>query len=179
MKKIYLAGAFLLAGIMANAQTEKGDIMIGGRIDLNTGENSTYIGFSPQFGYFIITNLAIGGNLSLTYQKNGDAKNTDFGIGPFVRWYFTQAKVRPLLHGSLNFLSSNSKGPGYSNTNTGINFFLGGGAAIFINENVSIEGLLGYSHTKYKDFDGSGGLNLGIGFQVYLNKGQVDRLRGK
>ena len=50
---------------------------------------------------------------------------------------------------------------------------------IFINENVSIELLAGYSHTKYKDFEGSGGFNLGIGFQVYLSKKQVDDMRSK
>jgi hypothetical protein len=38
---------------------------------------------------------------------------------------------------------------------------------------------MGYSHTKYSGFEGSGGFNLGIGFQVYLSRRQVERLRGK
>ncbi len=87
--------------------------------------------------------------------------------------------ARPLLQASVSFLSSKYKEPGFSSTQSGTNLFLGGGVAVFINDNVSIEGLMGYSRTKYKDFDGSGGFNLGIGFQVYLNKGQVERLRGK
>ncbi|MEI9808893.1 MAG: outer membrane beta-barrel protein [Bacteroidota bacterium] len=124
-------------------------------------------------------NFAVGGNLSFTHQKAGDAKTTNFGIGPFARYYFTQAMARPLLQASVSFLSSKYKEPGFSSTQSGTNLFLGGGVAVFINDNVSIEGLMGYSRTKYKDFDGSGGFNLGIGFQVYLNKGQVERLRGK
>lgn len=179
MKKIILA--ILVSGIITtvNAQTEKGDVMVGGRLDLNTGDNSTYIGFTPAVGVFVINNVAVGGNIGITHQKSGDVKNTNFGIGPFARWYFTQAKARPLLHGAFSYLSSKYKAPGFTSTNNGSNVFLGGGVAVFINENVSVEVLMGYSHTKYKDFDGDGGFNLGIGFQVYLNKKQVQKLRGK
>ena len=58
-----------------------------------------------------------------------------------------------------------------------MNFLLAGGVAVFINDNVSIEVLAGYSRTKYKDFEASGGFNLGIGFQVYLSKRQVENVR--
>jgi hypothetical protein len=179
MKKIILA--IFLSGIIisANAQTDKGDWLVGGRIDLNTAKNSTHIGFTPNAGYFIINNLAVGGNFTLDYTKSGNDKVTDFSVGPFARYYFTNAKARPLLLGSFGYISQHLKGTGYSSDNNGFNFFLGGGAAIFINDNVSIEMLAGYSHTKYKGFDGSGGFNLGIGFQVYLSKRQVDRLRGQ
>ncbi|HEY6506051.1 MAG TPA: outer membrane beta-barrel protein [Chitinophagaceae bacterium] len=179
MKKITLA--ILLSCIITtlNAQTEKGDWLIGGRIDINTGENSTHIGFSPNAGYFVTKNVAVGGNLTIDYSETGSIKYTDFGIGPFARFYFTNAMVRPLIQVSVDYISSKAKGTGFSSTNTGSKIFLGGGAAVFINPNVSIEGIMGYSHTKYTDFDGNGGFNLGIGFQVYLNKGQVNKLRGK
>lgn len=63
MKKI-IAVIFLTAIFYtANAQTEKGDWLIGGRVDLNTGENSTQIRFNPGAGVFVINNLAIGGEL--------------------------------------------------------------------------------------------------------------------
>jgi hypothetical protein len=115
----------------------------------------------------------------LNYTKAGDTKVTSFGIGPFVRYYFTNANVRPLLHANLNYLSSKVKTPVITSTNNGLNFFLGGGAAIFVSDQVSLDILLGYDHTKYKDFDGSGGFALTIGFQVYLLKRQVERLQGK
>ncbi|MBL7741123.1 MAG: outer membrane beta-barrel protein [Chitinophagaceae bacterium] len=179
MKKFILA--ILVTGIVTTmyAQTDKGDVMVGGRLDLNTGDNSTYIGFTPGVGFFVAKNIAIGGNLGITHQKIGDSKTTNFGIGPFARILFTNSNVKPLLQGSFSYLSSKYKEPGFSSSNTGTNIFLGGGVAVFINENVSIEGLMGYSHSKYKDFDGDGGFNLGIGFQVYLTKRQVDKVRGR
>jgi len=176
MKKIILA--MFLSGILTtlHAQTEKGDWLVGGRVDINTGDNSTHIGFSPNGGIFVVNNLAVGGNIKIDYSKAGDIKVTDFGIGPFIRYYFTEATARPLLQAAINYISSKVNAPTFSSTNNGSEIFLGGGVAIFINENVSIELLTGYSHTKYKDFDGSGGFNLGIGFQVYLSKRQVDKL---
>jgi hypothetical protein len=179
MRKYILSILLLGIFIISNGQTEKGDWLVGGRVDLNTGENSTHVGFSPNAGIFIINNFAVGGNLLIDYNKSGDVKATDFGIGPFARYYFTTSKARPLVHLAFNYLSSKYKSPAFSSTNNGSNFLGAGGVAVFINENVSIEILAGYSHTKYKDFDGSGGFNLGIGFQVYLNKRQIDNLKAK
>ena len=179
MGKIILTTLLLCIFIASNAQTEKGDWLVGGRIDLNTGENSTHIGFTPNAGIFVINNFAVGGNFLVNYTKSGTSKSTQFGFGPFLRYYFTDSKARPLLHASVNYLSSKFKNPSTSATNTGINILAAGGVAVFINENVAIEVLAGYSHTKYKDFDGSGGFSLGIGFQVYLNRKQIDKVKPK
>ena len=177
MKKIITIILLANGFCSVNAQTDKGDWIVGGRVDLNTGENSTAIRFNPGAGVFVIDNLAIGGNFGIDYAKSGDLKTTTFGIGPFARYYFTKSNAKPLLHTAFNYISSKAKGPSTSITNNGTNFLAAGGVALFINPNVAIEILTGYSHTKYKDFDGSGGFNLGIGFQVYLSKRQVDDIR--
>ena len=170
----------LAAFVFTNAQTEKGDWMIGGNFRLNTSDNNTEITLAPDAGVFIINNLALGANIAFVYAKSGDAKVTSFGIGPFLRYYFTNATVRPILQGSLNFTSEKTKITGYpSTTNNGTNYFLGGGAAIFISDQVSIDGLIGYYHSKFKGFNGGGGFALSIGFQVYLLQRQMDRVRGK
>ncbi len=171
----------LIAGAVTslNAQTAKGDWMVGGSFRLNTSDNNTQIGFAPNAAPFVIDNLAIGANLNLNYQKTGDNKYTTFGVGPIVRYYFTDAHIRPILQGNINYLSTKSKiGNSAASTNNGLNYFLGGGAAIFLNDQVSLDGLLGFDHTKYKSFDGSGGFALSIGFQIYLHKKQVDKIRG-
>lgn len=181
MKKIMMTVAAAALFSVANAQTSQNDWMVGGNFRLNTSNNNTQIGFSPNAGLFVIDNLAIGGNFSLNYSKSGNNKVTDFGVGPFVRYYFTTEtqSVRPLLHGTFNYISSKSKIGPVSSTNNGTNFFLGGGAAIFISPNVSIDALMGYERTKYKNFDGSGGFAFNIGFQVYLLKDQVAHVTGK
>ena len=182
MKK-FIAGLTTMAFVsLSNAQTDKSDWMVGGNFRLNTADNNTQISFTPGAGLFVVDNLAIGGNLGVSYSKSGNNKFTSFNVGPFVRYYFTTETqaVRPILHGTFNYLSTKNKvGNTASSTNTGVNFFVGGGAAAFISKNVSIDALLGYDRTKYKNFDGSGGFAFNIGFQVYLLKDQVDKVKGK
>ena len=181
MKKIIL-GMLALAGLTAaNAQTEKGDWMVGGNFNLNTADNNSEITFTPGAGAFIANNFAFGGTLALSFSKSGDNKYTVFGIGPFARYYFTteSQSVRPVIHGSFNFLSTKNKIGSISSTNNGTNFFIGGGAALFISENVSIDALLGYDRTKYKNYSGSGGFAFNVGFQVYLLKDQVEKVTKK
>jgi hypothetical protein len=168
--------AAICAGLHAGtafAQTEKGDWLVGGLLDLNTAKNSTTFNFSPNAGYFLANNFAIGGNLVFAYDKLGDLKVTTFGIGPFVRYYFTEEKVRPFFAGDMTFEKRKIETTLGSNTEDAFSWFLGGGAAFFINENVAVDGLLGYAHTKVTDEDGSGGLRLRVGFQVYINRSQV------
>ncbi|HTN08395.1 hypothetical protein [Agriterribacter sp.] len=179
MKKTILTQLLVSSLFIVNAQTGKGDWMAGGNFRLNTEKNTTAIGFTPNTGIFILQNLAIGGNVGFDYSKVGDNKATDFRIGPFARYYFTQANVRPFVHGVFNYLNRQVKTHISKNTEQGINYFLGGGAAIFLNDQVSLDALLGYNHSKLKGFDGSGGFAMTIGFQVYLLKHQVDKVRGR
>ena len=180
MKKMLLTLLLTTGVIIANAQTEKGDWMVGGNLSLNTSGNNTEFSLTPDIGIFIINNLAFGGNLGFIYSKSGDANVTSFGIGPFLRYYFTTARIRPILHGSLNFLSQKTKITGLpSTTNNVTSYFLGGGAAIFISDQVSIDAVLGYANSKIKNYGSNGGLALNIGFQVYLLRNQMDKIRGK
>lgn len=170
----------LLATTVATvrAQTDKGDWMVGGSFRLNTSGN-TEISLTPNAGIFLIRNFAIGGNVNLNYSKDGTVKTTSLGVGPYLRYYFGSADVRPILHTNFNFLSSKIKVNSTSTTNNGTNFFLGGGAAVFISPHVSLDILGGYDHTDYNSLDGTGGFALNIGFQVYLHKDQMDKVRRK
>lgn len=163
----------------ATAQTEQGDWLIGGVLDLNTAKNSTTVEFSPNAGYFVARNFAVGGNLVYSYDKLGDLRVSGFGIGPFVRYYFTEEKVRPFFSGDMTFEKRKFKTSLGSNTEDAFSWFLGGGAAFFINENVAVDGIIGYSHTKVTDEDGSGGLRLRVGFQVYINRDQAGSVKSK
>jgi Outer membrane protein beta-barrel domain len=177
MKKV-MVSLFVVASVQVlQAQTTKNDWMVGGSFRLNTADNNTQIGFTPSAGLFVADNLAVGGNLGVNYSKFGDAKSTSFNIGPFARYYFTTESqtVRPVLQANFNFLTTKQKTNNFSTTNTGINFFVGGGAAMFISDNVSIDALAGYDRTKIENQDGRGGFAFNIGFQVYLLKGKVKK----
>lgn len=164
---------FMVIGLAASAQTEKGNYLVGGNFELNTAKNNTVIAFSPSLGYFLINNFAVGANLNLSYTKSLNAKTTGFGLGPFARYYLGTLNIRPFGEADFNFTSQKTKVSSSSTTVNGTSFFLGAGLAAFINRNVAIEGLAGYSHSDYAHASGSGGFNLRIGFQVYLSKEQV------
>lgn len=168
MKYIYSLLFVLTVGSNVFAQTEEGVWMVGGSISFNTGDNNTTIDLSPSAAYFVMRNLAVGGNFSLSYSKLGQNKTTQFGVGPLVRYYFGKTNIKPFVHGEFGIVSQKFKFPNSSNTENGINFLLALGLAGFINENVALEALAGYDHTKLKDFDGDGGFAFRLGFQVYL-----------
>lgn len=179
MKKTILIMMLAAFTAPAWAQTEKGDWLVGGSFNLNTSDNNTRISLTPNAAAFVIKNLAVGANVTLSYTKEGLIKTTAFGLGPYVRYYFTSANVRPIVQGNFNFISSKTKVNNTSSTNNGTNYFLGGGAAIFLSSHVSLDAVLGYDHTKYNSLPGGGGFAMNIGFQVYLHKRQVERLRGR
>ena len=178
MKKLLLSLLLTTSVAALQAQTDKGDWMVGGNFRLNTSGN-TEISLTPNAGIFFIRNFAFGGNVNLNYSKDGLTKTTSFGLGPYLRYYFGGENVRPILHGNFNFLSSKIKINNASTTNNGTNFFVGGGAAVFISPHVSLDILGGYDHTDYNSLDGTGGFALNIGFQVYLHKDQMDKVRRK
>lgn len=167
---------FMVIGLAASAQTEKGNYLVGGNFLLNTPKNNTTIAFTPSAGYFVIPNFAIGANVNLSYTKTS-VKTTQFGIGPFARYYLGTLNIRPFGEADFNFTTAKTKVGSTKGSANGTNFFLGAGLAAFINRNVAIEGLAGYSHSNYSHSDGSGGFNLRIGFQVYLSKAQVNSVK--
>jgi hypothetical protein len=178
MKQTLLFSFFAAMACGASAQTEQGVFLVGGNVQLTTAKNDTYVELSPTVGYFFVDNFAAGANIDLAFSKTGQSpntyKSTNFGIGPFLRYYVGTTNVRPFLHGDVNFTSTKGKiGNGESSTSTGTSFFFGPGAALFLNRNVALEGLAGYQHFAYKNQRGSGGFAFKIGFQVYLTGAQV------
>lgn len=116
MKKQLLSLAMLCAiAFASNAQTEKGNNLIGGSIwyskDKRTPDNlttlnslnSTNYGITPRFGHFFSKNLAIGLSVGFNRNKNlnesifytgnntlitnSENKSNNFNVGPFVRYY--------------------------------------------------------------------------------------------
>lgn len=174
-------GLFLLllatAAAGAHAQTEQGNYLVGGTAQLNTVKGQTIIEVNPSAGYFFTDNFAAGANFTVSYSKlnSGSSANrvTKFGLGPFVRYYAGSTGVRPFLESNANFTSMKTKTSVDSKTSTGITYFIGPGAAFFLNRNVALEALAGYSHAAYKNETGKGGFAFKIGFQIYLSKAEV------
>ncbi len=89
----------------ASAQTVgKGAWMIGGSAGFNiqsiedVEDSQTTIFLDPTIGYFIADDLAIGLHLGFSSTSFGGESTSNFGLGPFVRYYvvdpiFVQAFV--------------------------------------------------------------------------------------
>ena len=178
MKK-FLATVIISATtvLAANAQIQKGNVLVGGNLtNINLGLDDPKIfsvDITPKAAWFIRDNVALGGyvNFGLETAKNSNT-TTSYGVGALGR-YYAGKDTEVLRHG--RFFAEATAGiggvnvsKGGGNTN-GLNLSVGPGFAYFVTPNIGLETLL-----KYNGLVGFGSattqsnLNLSFGFQIYL-----------
>jgi len=195
MKKTLLTVIALCLAVGAFAQFEQGRMMIGGQLSIQSYKEkqksgsttvedgtTTDYSFTPQFGYFVIDNLAVGAGISngfSSYNPDDDdidnSTSTSFQFQPFARYYLPQHIFFQATFGAGGGTYKDSDGDKES---YGISSWsLAGGYSILLNDHVAIEPILGYGVTKdnYKDADPdykyiTSGLFIQVGIQVYLGK---------
>lgn len=173
MKKVLAVLAIGMASIFqANAQTDKGDWIVGGSLNLSTPSNSTQFSITPEAMYFVANNFAVGGAINYTYNKAGNTKYNQFTIGPAARYYFNlkEDHIKPLVAAGVGFGSYSSKTGSFKTSSSVTSAYIGGGLAYFLNRNVAVEGIVSYASSKVKDLPASDGLNFNIGFRIHLAK---------
>jgi hypothetical protein len=196
MKKTIFTLFVVLTSWSAFAQFEQGTLLVGGNFGLefttskskfsnqtNTISKTTRFGLEPRVGYFVIDHLAVGAGvgLSLYSEKIDDSDNkysqTEIMLSPFVRYYFdpgffVEGKVGLGVANSKNEFGGDVDKDKYALGQLA----LGAGYAIFLNDNVALEPMIGFQsmsqkvktsgepEVKYID----SGLFLRVGFQIYL-----------
>ncbi|HSC52106.1 MAG TPA: hypothetical protein VLC98_00680 [Phnomibacter sp.] len=170
--RIYWLALFLLLGSRVQAQTEKHSLLVGGGFAMRSGEGVHQFMFNPTVGWFAAKDLAIGGMVSFNGEKVGGVTSSSTGIGPFVRYYFGKAQTRPFVVSEWEYVQSNTKQSSTSSSikAQGNRLLLGLGFAAFLSETVALEGVTGYSYSKFKNTDANNGFALRLGFGVYLNR---------
>jgi hypothetical protein len=197
MKKLFTAFAFVLIASGAFAQFNQGRYLVGGSLGFSavthksdngttttTTGKSTSFSLSPDVGYFVIDNLAVGASLSLatsSYKSDGSSDKSNSSsvtIAPFVRYYLDPGIFFQGFVGGGSATNKDTYSTGQTTitttTKTGIlTWGLGAGYAYFLNDYVAIEPLVQYSSyaRKNKDNDNrsiNGGISLNVGFQIYL-----------
>lgn len=168
--------AIIAIGLSANAQIQKGNVLVGGDLaDFNLGLNSPNvfnINITPKAAWFIEDNLALGGAVNLGLQTaKGQGTITTYSVGALGR-YYTGSDVAILKHG--RFFGEATVGVGGINqsggsSTNGLNLSFGPGFAYFITPSIGLEtllkynGLAGFGNQTYQN-----NLDLNFGFQIYL-----------
>lgn len=184
MKKIKLIIAvILLLTVNTNAQITKGNWMVGGSGsfyktkvgDQTSTTEGTGLNIYGNIGYFPINKVAIGFTPSVGYSKiNGNSEaGMGYGIGVFTRYYFLNPEKRINIFSHLEYRYTASYTGGF-NTGSGNNFIIKAGPAIYFNSSVGLEVTLNYEDSIIKSIYGSdstfNNLNIGVGFQIHLEK---------
>lgn len=197
IRLLTLALAAVLFGSAANAQIQKGNIMVGGtlsnfQVDFQKDNTKFGMDITPKVGWFIKDGLAIGGyvDVGLVTAKSSGTQTT-YGVGAFGRYFIEDKNVRKLEFSKRTrfFVEANAGFGGSSDSyvdvsTTGLDLGVGPGIAYFITPNVSLEGLLKYNLTVgFGNSTTNNRLNLGIGFQIYLPSAKAKQIykeeRGK
>ena len=172
MKKLLLSLTLVAGlGFASKAQTEKGNWMVGAQaanINYNTTAEIFSLTLSPQAGYFVSDNFAVGAKLGLGIVSASGSTVTVYSIGPFARGYFGGTeKSKFFAEGNVGLGGVSASGV----SNTAYNLGATLGYTYFITKNVGLETGLGYGYSNSTNGGmGSSDLGLNLGFQIYLGK---------
>ena len=199
MKKVLLACAILCSAVTASAQqeettdnpTSKGHFIVDGSVyfslnnskserdGLSSKNKSFGLGISPKAAYFVVDRLALGLETSFNYHdseftnsegEKSSQNGTALSVGPFARYYLVNGLFG---QASVGFGSSKSNSDISEYKSNSFRYQFGVGYAIFLGQQISLEPIVSYRHTKNTQ-DGSStdstnnGFTLGAGFTIYL-----------
>lgn len=189
MKKLFTIFVLFFMLQSAQGQLTKGNWLVGGSASFYSSK-STFtspnysqqsdgfdLSLSPNVGYFLLDKFVMGLSPAFSWNKfkdNGGANSNikRFLIGPFARYYLLDTE-KP-----YNILVSAAYQYGiysFKPTNGNIqNFSTAAGPVIFFNSSVGLEFTIGYS-SRVEDIKENykttqKGLQIGIGFQIHLEK---------
>jgi hypothetical protein len=178
-KAIFILLLVGCASLAAQAQTERGSMLLGGTGTLHISTESeddgmAFIALAPRIGYFLANNVAIGSAIPLFYSSSDNYRGTTVGITPFVRGYFGTSATRFFLEGRAGYNHSSFKIKDFDVSDSEGFFSYGAGVGVsrFLNEYVGLELLLTYDKSDADetilDIRNFTGINLNVGFQIYL-----------
>lgn len=194
MKKLLVISALALFGL-ANAQIEKGTLLIEGKTGLGFNNVSTQLkkgnesidgpkistfNISPNVGYFVSNNLAIGLELnylsittkSKSYMGYGltdekESKNT-LTLLPNLTYYFpTASNLKPYIGTGIGVGIVTEKDWEGKETASGFAWGVKGGAVYMLNNSIALNLGLNYGQLSIEKYDmdnkiGTFGANAGI-----------------
>ena len=186
MKKIFLMLVLVLGVVVTNAQTEKGNVIIGAQLanigaDLKSGGSMFNFNLSPKVGWFVKDDLALGAKVDFgVTATKGNKPIFDIGLVPFARLYFGGYDVENKVKTTRLFAEAGA-GFGLKSSNghstQGFRGNAGLGVAYFVSPTVALE-----TSANLGILAGSGSTtvspNINLGFQIHLPNARVKEIRG-
>lgn len=184
MKKTIFTFVLALLGYFSTtyAQTQKGNIMVGGDIanldlGLNSGSNIDFV-LNPKAAWFIKDNIAVGAYTLLGINHVDDVgTGISYGIGPMGRYYIADKNAEPFSRSRFfaeAHVGVEGTNPASGSSTNGLGLGFGPGFAYFITPNIGLEALLKYNgRVGFGSEAYTGNLTLNIGFQIYLPSKQA------
>jgi hypothetical protein len=148
-----------------------------------TSYKSTSWNLLPKAGYFVMDNLVAGLELMVSGYMDKDVDDGDkdgesqFGIGPFVRYYYPLKKVYPYAEVEAMFGSYKETWLEDVHKEGLVMFGVGLGVAVPLGDKITVDALAGYSlvsWTEKVEVEGegssylSGGFGLRLGLSIYM-----------
>ncbi len=180
MKSILLLALFFLftSVLLPQSNIPQGTLNLAGSLSFSTtssdglDDNLNQLLLSPQVGYFFIDNVSLSLLIQYASNSRGDYSNTQWGLGPSLRYYLPLDKVYPFLE--LSYLYSKYIEIEDYVRNENI-YIISGGLDYFLNENVAIESNLSYTFENFKlpeiyeDRDQiQNTFRIGIGLNIFI-----------
>ena len=180
MKSIVLLLAFFVFASFTLAQSSipQGTLNLGGSLSFSTtnsdgqNDNLNLLLLSPQVGYFFIDNVSLSLLVQYASNSRGDYSESQWGLGPSLRYYIPLDKVYPFLE--LSYLYT--KNIDWQDYASKVNIYIiSGGLDYFLNENVAIESTLSYTFENYKlselyenRDESQNTFRIGIGLNIFI-----------
>ncbi|MDO4763142.1 MAG: hypothetical protein Q4A00_02025 [Flavobacteriaceae bacterium] len=150
--------------------------MIGGQVANVNFTTPFQLNLTPQVGYFVKDNWAVGAQVGLGMTSVGGNTAADWTLGAFTRYYLGENDINTLLKNG-RFFGEGIVGLGGKNgqaTTNGINLGVGAGYSYFISRNVSLDAILKFETVVGAgNTAGQGKLGLNVGFQIFLPTAKV------
>lgn len=156
---------------ISQAQVSKGRWMLGGSAYINPDKYFS-IQIRPTANYMISNKFAIGAIMNFGYANFEHEYSISSYFVPTARYYLGKSRTQPFLLAGFGFsqfsnIYKESNPDDYKYTKFSFYWGAGVGLSHFVNDNIALEAIAGYSNSSITIYRG---LFFNLGFQVFLNQ---------
>ncbi len=150
MKKVLLilflcffTNMLIAQGKLKNVYTVGGSISYSSYKEENNSTDQSSFVFMPTLGYLFVENFYTGMMLLYSHYSSGDYSSNSIGLGPIVKYFFGDEKLKPFAGGRLTYITNtNGQNDDFSNQT---DLTLSGGINYFVTDYFALEASINYS----------------------------------